>query len=92
MEKEFKAEFNKIHEKFAITNKRIDDLTQLTIKGLQQHQAEISELRGDIKSLRSDVETVPDKIDRLYSGVFNDLRERMSATERRVGALEAAKT
>lgn len=84
MDTETKIEFEKlatmVAEGFSSVDKRFN----------QEHiynENQFSELRQEVKSIRSDLERIPDDIDKTYSSTINDLLERVTKLEKQLAAV-----
>lgn len=96
MDTETKKQFEKL-------GSQIDKLATMTAEGFSDVYKQIDvtkthfsdltkEIRSDIASVRRDIERLPDEIDETYSNTINDLLDRVSILEKRLAAVEAART
>jgi len=88
MDKETKIEFGKLES-------QIEKLATMMAEGFsavderfnQEHlynENQFTELRQEIKSIRSDLERIPDDIDKTYSSTINNLLERVIKLEKQL--------
>ncbi len=66
--------FDKIDERFEKVDQRFDKI-----------ELDIESLRSEIRSIRAELLRMPDDIDATYAKTFNDLLERVSTIEKKLG-------
>lgn len=91
MDKEITLQFDRVHESidklaisvaggFAQVDKRFDKV-ETDIADLR------TELRAEIRSIRKEIEELPDVVDRIYGKTINSLFDRVRVIEKKLGII-----
>ncbi len=89
MDRETVQQFDRVHESidklaisvadgFAQIDKRFDKV-ETSMADLR------NELRAEIRSIRTEIEELPDVIDRIYGSTINNLLDRVRVIEKKLG-------
>ncbi len=99
MDKEFQEKFAEVHksidklammvasgfEQMEKRFERIENRLEQIEKRLDVIEVDIRELRAEARSIRAELNHVPDDVDATYAPTLNDLLERVSRIEKKIG-------